>query len=86
MCVCVYVCVCVCVCDNYSLSMLALIVPVFVYVAQKEMENRMKQHKGKDMGICPVRRELYADCFEELLRQVAIEVPERGHLLAKLVD
>ncbi|XP_062521012.1 axonemal dynein light intermediate polypeptide 1-like [Corticium candelabrum] len=57
-----------------------------VAILQKEMENRMKQHKGKDMGICPVRRELYADCFEELLRQVAIEVPERGHLLAKVRD
>ena len=37
-------------------------------------------------GICPVREELYAQCFDELIRQVTINAPERGLLLLRVRD
>ena len=37
-------------------------------------------------GICQVRRELYAQCFEELIRQTLISSLERGLLLLRLRD
>lgn len=37
-------------------------------------------------GICQVRRELYAQCFEELIRQTLISSLERGLLLLRVRD
>ena len=36
------------------------------------------------MGICPIREELYGQCFEEVIRQVTISCAERGLLLLRL--
>lgn len=37
-------------------------------------------------GICPIREELYAQCFDELIRQVTINCAERGLLLLRVRD
>eukprot|EP00392_Amoebophrya_sp_AT5.2_P004819 g4828.t1 len=37
-------------------------------------------------GICPVREELYSQCFDELIRQICINCPERGLLLLRVRD
>jgi dynein light intermediate chain, axonemal len=37
-------------------------------------------------GICPVRQDIYEDCFNELIRQCTINCPERGLLLMRVRD
>ena len=37
-------------------------------------------------GICEIRNELYLETFNELIRQITIDCPERGFLLASIRD
>ena len=41
----------------------------------------MKVRGAKESGICPIREELYNECFEEIIRQVTINCLQRGDLL-----
>merc|ERR1712159_798606 len=41
---------------------------------------------ARDAGICPVREDLYAQCFDELIRQLTLDGPERGLLLLRVRD
>ena len=52
----------------------------------KALEVKIKEREAREKGICPVREELYSQCFDELIRQVTIECPERGLLLLKVRD
>ncbi|CAE7566230.1 unnamed protein product [Symbiodinium necroappetens] len=42
--------------------------------------------KARETGICPIREELYSQCFDELIRQVTIICAERGLLLLRVRD
>lgn len=42
--------------------------------------------QARETGICPIREELYAQCFDELIRQVTINCAERGLLLLRVRD
>lgn len=42
--------------------------------------------QARETGICPVREELYAQCFDELIRQVTVNCAERGLLLLRVRD
>lgn len=42
--------------------------------------------EARDSGICPIREELFAQCFDELIRQITINCAERGHLLLRVRD
>ena len=42
--------------------------------------------RAKVFGDCVYARELYLDAFNELIRQITIDSPERGILLARLRD
>ncbi|XP_028281863.1 axonemal dynein light intermediate polypeptide 1-like [Parambassis ranga] len=53
---------------------------------EKALDTKMQQRQAKDTGICPVRRELYSQCFDELIRQVTINCAERGLLLLHVRD
>merc|ERR1712061_430488 len=44
------------------------------------------ERQARETGICPVREELYSQCFDELIRQVTINCPERGLLLLRVRD
>ncbi|EPZ36471.1 Axonemal dynein light chain domain-containing protein [Rozella allomycis CSF55] len=44
------------------------------------------QRQARETGICPIRRELYSQCFDELIRQVTITCQERGLLLLRVRD
>ena len=35
--------------------------------------------KKRESGICPIREELHSQCFDEIIRQVTIDCPERGN-------
>ena len=52
----------------------------------KALDEKIKERQAKEKGICPVREELYSQCFDEIIRQVTIECPERGLLLLRVRD
>ena len=41
--------------------------------------------EARETGICPKREELYAQCFDELIRQITINCAERGLLLGNFL-
>jgi dynein light intermediate chain, axonemal len=52
----------------------------------KALDEKIRERQAREKGICPVREELYAQCFDEIIRQVTIESPERGLLLLRVRD
>ena len=52
----------------------------------KALDQKLKERRAKEKGICPVREELYSQCFDEIIRQVTIDNAERGLLLLKVRD
>ena len=52
----------------------------------KALDEKIKERQAREKGICPVREELYSQCFDEIIRQVTIECPERGLLLLRVRD
>ena len=46
----------------------------------------MEDRQARKSGICGIREELYGQTFDELIRQVAIDCPERGLLLMRVRD
>merc|ERR1711970_1404114 len=50
------------------------------------LDKRLLQAKAKETGICPFRRRLYAQAFDELIRQVTINCVERGLLMLRARD
>ncbi|KAH8856061.1 33 kDa inner dynein arm light chain, axonemal [Schistosoma japonicum] len=57
-----------------------------VVTLQEELDKRLQQRQARETGICPVRRELYNQVFDELIRQVTINCAERGLLLLRVRD
>jgi hypothetical protein len=53
---------------------------------QEQLDQRLTTRQARETGICPVREELYAQCFDELIRQVTINCAERGLLLLRVRD
>ncbi len=52
----------------------------------KELDKKLTERQARDNGICPVREELFSQCFDEIIRQVTINCPERGLLLHRVRD
>ena len=52
----------------------------------KALDEKIKERQAREKGICSVREELYSQCFDEIIRQITIECPERGLLLVKVRD
>lgn len=52
----------------------------------KELDKKLTERQARDNGICPVREELFSQCFDEIIRQVTINFPERGLLLHRVRD
>merc|ERR1712188_283203 len=53
---------------------------------QEQLDLKLQQRQARETGICPVREELYAQCFDELIRQITIACAERGLLLLRVRD
>ena len=53
---------------------------------QEALAHKLLQRQARETGICPVREELYAQCFDELIRQVTLNDPCRGLLLLRVRD
>jgi dynein light intermediate chain len=50
------------------------------------LDQKLVERMARESGICPIREELHAQAFDELIRQIAIESPERGLLLTRVRD
>lgn len=57
-----------------------------VITLQEHLDQKLQQKQARETGICPIREELYAQCFDELIRQVTINCVERGVLLLRVRD
>jgi len=57
-----------------------------VLALQEDLDRRFTQRQARETGICPIREELYAQCFDELIRQITINCAERGLLLVRVRD
>ena len=53
---------------------------------QDKLEQLLQARQARETGICPFREELYAQCFDELIRQITINCAERGFLLVRVRD
>jgi len=53
---------------------------------QERLDVKLKQRQARETGICPIRRELYGQVFDELIRHVTINCAERGLLLLRIRD
>ncbi|KAG9339542.1 hypothetical protein JZ751_023685, partial [Albula glossodonta] len=53
---------------------------------QEQLNQRLHQQQARETGICQVRRDLYTQCFDELIRQETINCTDRGLLLLRVRD
>ncbi|EEH56070.1 flagellar inner dynein arm light chain [Micromonas pusilla CCMP1545] len=56
---------------------------------QEKLDARLQARptrQARETGLCPVREELYAQCLDEMIRQVTINCAERGLLLLRIRD
>ncbi|KAF8794623.1 axonemal dynein light intermediate polypeptide 1-like isoform X2 [Argiope bruennichi] len=52
----------------------------------EKLDARLIERNAREIGICPIRRELYDQCFDELIRQETLNCMERGLLLVRIRD
>lgn len=52
----------------------------------EQLLERLRLRRARDDGICAIRREVYDDVFDEIIRQVTLEEPARGVLLKRIKD
>ena len=53
---------------------------------EEQLDHLLKERKARDKGICPIRSALYEDCMNEMIREVALDLRERGILLKEVKD
>ena len=53
---------------------------------QEALDAKLQEHHAREMGICPVRERLYAQTFDELIREVTVSCAERGLLMLRVRD
>ena len=57
-----------------------------VITLQESLDRRILERQARETGLCPVREDLYTQGFDELIRQVTMDGPERGLLLLRVRD
>lgn len=50
------------------------------------LDKRLESGCARDVGICPIRENLFQQCFDEVIRQITINCAERGFLLVRVRD
>ena len=60
--------------------------PADVLALHAELVARLRQRRARAVGLCPARRDLHAQCLDELIRQVTIGCTQRGLLLVRVRD
>ena len=51
-----------------------------------DLDKHLTSQGARDCGICPIREEIYAQCFDEIIRQITLNCAERGYLLVRVRD
>ena len=51
---------------------------------QRALDEQLQERQARESGICPVREQLYSQCFDALIAQVALSSAERGALLQRV--
>eukprot|EP00736_Rhodelphis_marinus_P004952 Rmarinus@m.23932 len=57
-----------------------------VMTLHEGLDRQLQQQGARETGICPIREHLYAQAFDEILRQVTVSCAERGLLLLRVRD
>uniref|UniRef100_A0A6V1KR45 Uncharacterized protein n=1 Tax=Heterosigma akashiwo TaxID=2829 RepID=A0A6V1KR45_HETAK len=57
-----------------------------VITLQEHLDKCLVERQARETGICPVREDLYSQAFDELIRHVTLDSPERGLLLLRARD
>jgi dynein light intermediate chain len=52
----------------------------------EELEKRLLHRQAREIGLCPIREELFDQCFDEIIRQITIDCRQRGLLLVRVRD
>ena len=50
------------------------------------LDGALEHRQAREEGICPIREEIFAQAFDEIIREVTIDSPERGLLLMRVRD
>jgi len=58
--------------------------PADVKKLEEELNKRLILRGAKEVGICPEREELYAQAFDEIIRQITIICTDRGKVLVRV--
>lgn len=53
---------------------------------QQRLEKKIDQMGARPNGICPIREELFSQCFDEIIRQITLNCVERGNQLVRVRD
>ncbi|GIQ80650.1 axonemal dynein light chain [Kipferlia bialata] len=53
---------------------------------QERLDRELKRRQAREVGLCPIREEMYSQTFDEIIRQVTINCAERGVLLMRVRD
>jgi hypothetical protein len=51
---------------------------------QDQLNESLVEHRAKPVGLCPIRRAIYDQCFDEIIRQVTVGCIEQGLLLFRI--
>lgn len=50
------------------------------------LDEALEYRQARTEGICPIREQLFSQTFDQIIRQAAINCPERGLLLMRVRD
>ena len=53
---------------------------------QSSLDTMLLSRQARESGICPIREELHNQCLDEIIRQVTLDLPERGLILMRVRD
>lgn len=53
---------------------------------QRKWDMQLQQRQAREAGICAIREQLNSQAFDELIRQMTINLPERGLLSVRIRD
>ncbi len=51
---------------------------------EAQLQESLVEGHARNQPLCPIREELYRECFDELIRQITIECPSRGLFLGRI--
>ncbi|THD23777.1 Dynein light intermediate chain axonemal [Fasciola hepatica] len=60
--------------------------PIEVKNLEIEVDRLLKNRASRNIPLCDIRRDVFEDLADEVLRQIAIECPEQGILLKRVLN